>query len=322
MAVRRVTPGARRRRALLGLVGCLLAVAACGSPPADPAPRAPRATGTTYRVWQWNVAGNTLHHGSTTDRLPEAAAASITERNIDFAAFNEVCHGQFQRIRQNLIDAGWPEDPDTFDRFEPGLPGGDPEICGGDSYGIALFSKAPLGPADRRTLPDDGTGEPRKLLCAPLAKTPHRRLCTTHIGISQEVADNGKLYSANQLDDVLDTVERYHAAGDTVILAGDFNAQPTYDRLWPYQTRHGGHYRELDDSDKGHCPGYGEWTADDVPGTAPPCGDKAKIDMIFVREDRIAGPYSADALPIPRGCTGTPACSDHRILTGTVVLKD
>lgn len=275
----------------------------------------------TYRVWQWNVAGNTLHRGSTTDGLAVVAASSVVARRSDFAAFNEVCHGQFQRIRQNLIDAGWPEDPETFDRFEPGIPAGDPEVCGGDSYGIALFSKAPLGPADRRTLPDDGTGERRTLLCAPTGGPVHVRFCTTHIGISQDVAENGRLYSANQLDDVLEAVERYHADGDTVILAGDFNAQPTYDRLWPYYTRHGGHYRELDDDDTDHCPGYGEWTADDVPGTAPPCGEKAKIDMIFVREDAIVGPYSADALPIPRQCAGVPACSDHRILTGKVVLK-
>ncbi|MFI6877294.1 endonuclease/exonuclease/phosphatase family protein [Streptomyces sp. NPDC050400] len=314
MAVRRVT-----RRALLAFL-LLTGTAACGSPAPGPAPHRAPAT-VTYRVWQWNVAGNTLHHGSTTDGLAEAAASSVVQRRSDFAAFNEVCHGQFQRIRQQLIDLGWPDDPETFDRFEPGIPGGDPDVCGGDSYGIALFSKAPLGPADRRTLPDDGTGERRSLLCAPLADTPHRRLCTTHIGISQDLAENGRLYSENQLDDVLDTFEGYRAAGDTVILAGDFNAQPTYDRLRPFLTRHGGHYRELDDSDPDHCPGYGEWTADDVPGTAPPCGDKGKIDMIFVREDAIAGPYSADALPIPRSCAGVPACSDHRILTGEVELR-
>ena len=74
-----------------------------------------------------------------------------------------------------------------------------------------------------------------------------------------------------------------------------------------------GAYRELDDTDP-RCAGYGETT---TPGTAGGrCGQSAKIDMIFVRANRVVGSYSADSLPIP-SC-GASLCSDHRILLGTV----
>jgi hypothetical protein len=58
-------------------------------------------------------------------------------------------------------------------------------------------------------------------------------------------------------------------------------------------------------------------------------GGCAKIDHLVVRQDRIVGPYSADALDTPLTRVGlTPsserpdgACSDHRPLVGTVTLR-
>ena len=100
--------------------------------------------------------------------------------------------------------------------------------------------------------------------------------------------------------------------------------------------------RELDDADLAHCPGYGDWTATGPAGSAPPCSGGsaicqpgeatgcAKIDLAFVREDDIAGPYSADATAIPATCPEVPekpgvysagSCSDHRVLTGTIVVR-
>ncbi|GAB3965809.1 hypothetical protein GCM10027615_11620 [Plantactinospora veratri] len=41
--------------------------------------------------------------------------------------------------------------------------------------------------------------------------------------------------------------------------------------------------------------------------------------MIFVRENRIVGTYTGDSLSVSTACGG--ACSDHRILIGTVTVR-
>ena len=149
----------------------------------------------------------------------------------------------------------------------------------------------------------------------------HLRFCTSHITPETTVID-GQQVNETQLNEVRSRLESLNAAGDTVLVAGDLNAQPHDGRLdtWyspAVSTAHNGSntgaYRELDDTDP-RCSGYGETT---TPGTSGGrCGQSAKIDMIFVRATRIVGPYSADSLPVP-SCGATP-CSDHRALVGTV----
>ncbi|MFJ7068110.1 endonuclease/exonuclease/phosphatase family protein [Streptomyces sp. NPDC101115] len=307
-----------RRGLRLALTGALAAVLlpTTAAQADTPAPR-------TYTVWQWNVAGNTIHGGSTTDGLVTQAAGSIVNRGADFAAFNELCQGQYSALVGELRAKGWPEDPANFARFEPSRPAGNAAVCKGEAYGNAIFSKRPLGGAARFALPDDGTAEKRNMLCAPLTDGTATRFCTTHITTSQS-------FNVAQLDFVHQKLEEYAAAGETALIAGDFNAQPHYGRLNPYyapsvntayNANNTGEYRELDDDDAGNCPGYGEWTADGTPGVTPPCGGYAKIDHIFVRESALAGPYSADSLAVSTACTGVAACSDHRILVGTVTVR-
>lgn len=307
----------RRRGLRLAVAGALAAVLlpATAARAETPAPR-------TYTVWQWNVAGNTIHSGSTTDGMVTQAAASVVSRSADFAAFNELCQGQYSALVEELRAKGWPQDAQNFARFEPSRPAGNASVCKGEAFGNALFSKRPLGGAARFALPDDGTAEKRNLLCAPLTDGTATRFCTTHITTSQTA-------NVAQLEFVRQKLEAYDAAGETTLIAGDFNAQPSYGRLnsyyaasvdTPNNANNTGQYRELDDNDPDHCPGYGEWTADGTPGTTPPCGGNAKIDHIFVRESALAGPYSADSLAISTSCTGVTACSDHRILVGTVTV--
>ncbi|MFF2568840.1 endonuclease/exonuclease/phosphatase family protein [Streptomyces sp. NPDC058084] len=307
-----------RRGLRLALTGALAAVLlpASAARAATPAPR-------TYTVWQWNVAGNTIHDGSTTDGLVTQAAASIVTRGADFAAFNELCQGQYSALVNELRTRGWPQDQANFARFEPSRAAGNAAVCQGEAFGNAIFSKRPLGGAARFALPDDGTAEKRNLLCAPLTDGTATRFCTTHITTSQSS-------NVAQLDFVHQKLEEYAASGETVLTAGDFNAQPHYGRLnsyyapsvnTPNNADNTGQYRELDDDDPGHCPGYGEWTADGTPGATPPCGGNAKIDHIFVRESALAGAYSADSLAVSTACAGVTVCSDHRILVGTVTVK-
>ncbi|MFI6537913.1 endonuclease/exonuclease/phosphatase family protein [Nonomuraea sp. NPDC050547] len=282
---------------------------------------APARAAVSHRVWHWNVAGNTMHKGSTTDGLIPAAVSSITGARAVFASVNELCQQQFDALIQRLRTAGWPEDPANFARFEATIPGRAGGPCQGKAYGIGLFSKKPLGAADRITLPYDGN-EPRKLLCAPLREQKRLRFCTTH----STFVDAFRL---PQLTAIFERMDAYRAAGDQVIVAGDFNAAPNFERMnrfyssqvnTPNNDGNTGHFREVDDADAAACPGYGEGTLQKADGGGP-CRTGTKIDMIFTHDgDYVAASSSGDARPSPTTCAGN-ACSDHRILTGTVTLR-
>ncbi len=312
------------RSALAGTLAALLTSMVLPVAPVSAAPAADR----TYTVWLWNIAGDKIHDGATGNGVITQAADSIVRRGAGLVAFNEVCENQYQALVGELRGRGWPDDPQNFSRFAPSRTAGNAEICQDKAYGNAVFSKAPLGIAERVELPHIAGPERRNLLCAPVLDGGSTRFCTTHLTTSDpgEVNPN----QTEQLRFVRDRLESYHRAGETALIAGDFNVQPDDPRLDSYYSAgadptnnpgtHTGAYRELDDSDT-NCPGYGEWTFDKEQRLAP-CGTKKwKLDLVFVRESDLAGPYSADALGIPTGCTGAGACSDHRVVVGTVTVS-
>lgn len=281
----------------------------------------------TINVWQWNVAGWVMNDGSTTTGMVEAAAASIVNRDADFAAFNELCWSQYVALQDRLKAADWPEG-DSFARFATIRE----TTCDGEPFGIALFSRRQLGIAKKYDLPADGRGGVHKLLCAPLDARPHLRFCTTHI-TGSEATIGGSNIKTQQLAAVWGHLEDLHDNGDTVLIAGDFNVRPHDERLdsWysssldvPNNAGNTGAYRELDDEDP-RCPGVGETTVNEVNGDGEPigveepCGQRPKIDLLFVRESAIAGPYTGDALGKGTACGG--ACSDHRVTIGTVPVR-
>ncbi|GIJ59376.1 endonuclease/exonuclease/phosphatase family protein [Virgisporangium aurantiacum] len=290
----------------------VLALFAGVLPAAPVAAASAAAENVTTTVWQWNVSGWVIHRNSTTDGLIPALTASIRNRNATFVALNEICWDQYKAVQADLAASGWP-DTSNFSRFEAQLD----TVCNGDPFGLAIFSKAPLGTADRFTLtaePRDN-GELRKLLCAPVTGK-RLRLCTTHL------TPYGMVNT--QLNEVRARVEAFEDAGDTVILTGDFNTEPSYDRLNSWYAASAnttinpgnwGRHRELDDTDP-VCLGYGEGTTNRTDNGA--CGLGSKIDLIFVPENRIVGSYFGDSLTISTAC-GKP-CSDHRIVYGTVTL--
>ncbi|ETA71166.1 endonuclease/exonuclease/phosphatase family protein [Actinospica robiniae] len=306
---------------------------------AAPAASADTTTTATYTVWQWNVSGNVMNAGSTSDGMVSAAVSSILNRDADFVSFNEICYSQYKAIQADL--AGTWTTAASFSRFaaseapKAGLCGSTTDDTD-NSFGIALFSKQALGTSSQYTLPSDGSPEDRKMLCAPLAAQPDMVFCTVHITTSPDLTD-GVANNVRQLEYVRSTLDGFDAAGETYIIAGDFNAQPNYGRLNDFydssidtvaNPNNTGSNFELDDTDT-RCPGYGEATA--APGSkeaTPPCGGNAKIDEIFVRSTRVAPntSYSADALAIPVTCTSSAnpgtlvACSDHNVLTGTVTV--
>lgn len=291
----------------------------------------------THTVWHWNVAGSTLHGGAVDDGLVEVLVASVLTRGADLVSLNEVCRQQFDAVVAGLAGAGWAQDPARSAVFHATVEAA-PDVCGGQPFGLALLSAAPVGDVRTTVLPDDGTGATRALLCAVVGPRP-LRFCTTHVTTSS-LPDpaTGLPRNVLQLRAVAVELATYAGQGETALLAGDLNAQPHYARLddWyapsvatPANGANSGRYRELDDTDRG-CPGYGEPTALGPPGEAPPCGGGAKVDHLFVREDRIAGGYRANALEIPHSCPGVPerpgvnaagACSDHHVLLGTVTVR-
>ncbi|WP_372345379.1 endonuclease/exonuclease/phosphatase family protein [Streptomyces sp. KL116D] len=282
----------------------------------------------TYRLWHWNIAGNTLHHGSVSDGLVDALVSSVRNRRADLVSLNEVCHGQYEAVRDRLRRAGWPADRGDFARFSPTLSARTGLCRGSEPYGIALFSKWPLGRATAYVLPSDGTAERRVLLCAPLAARPGVTFCTTHL-TPRAAPRNGRSPNERQVAAVRARLDAFAAAHRSYLVAGDFNAQPHHRSLnQMYGTAvdsavNGGNrgaHRELDDADRGHCAGHGERT---FTGTASPgpCGTGVKLDLLFARAAQITGAHSADSLALPTSCAGLRHCSDHRALTGVVTLR-
>ncbi|MFB7239331.1 endonuclease/exonuclease/phosphatase family protein [Streptomyces sp. NPDC056269] len=318
--------------ARFGRVPSALAVALCAALLPAAAAQAETTSAKTYNIWQWNVGGSTIHGGKSDTGMVDGAVASIVNRNADFVAFNELCKGQWDTLVTKLRAAGWPADSTNFARFEPSIASGT-DVCGGAAFGNAIFSKRPLGTADRIALPDDPSSEQRNMLCAPLRDDATTRFCTTHIAAINTDKGVTNEHKLQQLAAVQVQLDSWVGQGQTVMIAGDFNAQPHYSSLDTYyssslnvtnlNTSNRGSFRELDDNDSGNCLGYGEWTADNPKALAPAaCGGMQKIDLIFVSEASLAGPgsYSADSLAIAENCDSG-KCSDHRILTGTVNLK-
>ncbi|MEU2550046.1 endonuclease/exonuclease/phosphatase family protein [Streptomyces roseolus] len=314
------------------------------------------AEAVTYTAWTWNISGHKMNHGRVDSGLVEEAVGSIrrAENAVDFVSFNEICHSQYRAIRTQL--ASWNPDNPSYARFQEAIPAGSKgadgrSICGGESFGKALFSSHQLGGAEYRTFAQesglsywsaDGVEHPvmNGLLCAPLAARPTMKFCSVHIG---PVSTTERPYGHRQLVELDGILDGFAAAGQTYMIAGDFNAEPDYDRLNRFYAKevpepagsrkeadNYGEHRELDDMDVS-CPGYGEETSAN-PLAGLPCGKpRPKIDMIFVRADRLASPdYSADSKAIPF-CTeidangalktgSTEPCSDHRVLIGRAML--
>jgi endonuclease/exonuclease/phosphatase family metal-dependent hydrolase len=312
-------------RRLAGLLVAFVLAVAAASPATAAAP--PPITA-SYTVWSWNVSGWEINGASTTNRMVDSAVASIQNRGAQFVVLNELCWQQYKEIQSRLAAAGWPQDATNFSRFEKQR--GDK--CKNQLFGVAIFSKFPLGPVESVTLPQDQSDEQRKLLCAPLVAQPHLRFCGTHVSPSQKPLQGQAEGNANlaQLQTILGRLEQQNANGDTTLIAGDFNAEPDFGRLddWydselvtDYNKLNRGQYRELDDTEA-TCPGYGEATTENNIDGA--CDQPKKIDFIWVRKNHLAGPYSEDSLAISHSCTsrtGDTACSDHRIITGTVKVS-
>lgn len=278
----------------------------------------------SYTIWHWNIAGYKMNKGSTTNGMTSVAVRSILNRKAQLISFNEMCSSQYNDVKKRLERVKWSHKAD-FSAFVTTNDSG----CAGKPYGNAIFIKGGVSNVDRYTLQNDGSKEVRAMVCALVSHTKDR-FCTVHITTSNQKIQS-KAINGQQLTYVRSILDRYYHQGQHIIIAGDFNSQPNYERLnsWYASSLKTSNnignksvYREVDDNDPAHCLGYGEWTAVS-PNESTPCGTpNKKIDMIFFRENQVAS-YSGDSLSIARKCGAkkAAACSDHRILIGTITFK-
>lgn len=285
-----------------------------------------------YTVWHWNVAGVKVNGGSTTNGMTETAVRSIINRKAELVSFNELCPNQYNAIKNRLQAAGW-SSSNNFSSFVDANKGqgGCPGEGGNKLIGNAIFIKGGISSVDIHKLPNRAD-EKRSMICGRVigAKV---RFCSTHIAVKGGSTDG---IFERQLGTVRNILyDKYIAAGEKVIVAGDFNGQPSYEAMNTWYSKNAsttnnrgntGYYREVDDLDP-RCPGYGEWTA--VSTSAGPCGQQGtKIDMIFFRESQVKE-YSGEALALGEVCADAlgktkarVACSDHRVLTGSILFKN
>jgi len=288
-------------------------VAQDAATPVDAGPvEGPTTVEAAYRVLHWNIAGG-KENDCATRGITDAVLRYVRNRELDFVGLNEVCPAQYDAIRDALrTHWGLP----ASRRFSAYVGDETPRVVGN-----AIFSRFGLDDVTRLRVGEDRYGN-RNLLCGAVPARAHLRFCSVHL-------TPGDATARRQLSRVLARIERWwENRGDTVILTGDLNLLPDDVRLNEVYSAAANHprnnpdnhgrYRELDDADADHCPGYGERS---LPGTSRgPCASGAKIDFIFVRQNRIVdGDYSADTLDIPRTCTG--ACSDHRAVGGRVRVR-
>jgi len=285
-----------------------------------------------FTAWQWNIEGG--YNGTHLQQV-QVVTGSILKYDADFVVVNEVCHDQYKTLITRLRDEGWPTGT-SYARYtrmddRTSCKAGDANPNG--SVGFAIFSKHQLAAGiERIDLPEDTydtlPNRTHRLACATLQADPNVRLCATHITPTrQDTNDNPVTIRSRQILAVTEKVNAHVAAGDAVLLAGDFNMEPHetgLDRLYSptvagtvNQGNHG-QFRELDDNDPANCLGHGAYTKDN--GTGPTeCGPGGrKLDYLFASENHITGDHSASVLNISQTCGGP--CSDHHAIVGNVTL--
>ena len=295
------------------------AAAGTGAPDPGPVTAEDRASGPIAEhidVLTYNVCATGNRNGTCVDTLKparrrvwaETVAGLIERRDIEVASFTEMCYAQVSLLKRKLpgyrfvwygIDrAGGRRGPDPCRRLWGGLTGRavPPD---GKTFGMALaFRGRTIGPPLRRRLRVDLAPDgpdvrilPRGLLCARGVLGRRRAVgCVTHISATESPRQVAELVAE-------------YAAGDPVILTGDFNRKPGDRELsCLYGMGLGeGEYTEVDAAPDG------------VPrrGGAPTTRGGRKIDYIFATEDDFL-PDGAEVISVK------PELSDHRPLTGTL----
>jgi endonuclease/exonuclease/phosphatase family metal-dependent hydrolase len=295
-----VSRGAALAAVLVALLGLVVGVVVLVPVLSGPTTAAPAATpapapAAELRVMTWNVKTNEFD-------APDWAPV-VAEQAPDVVAFQEICAGDAEDLADLL-------------RTQHGLdyqvvPGSAREAiyetcrttaAGPVVFGQAVLSRVPLRDPVTTPLPDpDGLDEPRALLSVTLdLPGAPVRLLTTHITIGADTGDDAAKKARRRVlqgEQIAAVARAAAAAGERVVLMGDFNVGPDDPRLDPVE-RAG-----LQEVDRGRNAPTGN-NRIDAPGSA---ADR-KIDYMFLEGVGQVGEPETFWVP----------SSDHRPLVATL----
>lgn len=279
----------------------------------------------TYNLFQFNVGGHVWEHGNDHATSPDdpvealyrsLAVDSPRERA---ASLNELCKNQFDHLMAKL-PAEW---RGRFVVTKEPQAGGD--LCKAESrdgkqhkFGNAILVRAaPIvsGSVRREPLPYKKNGEHRHLICVTADLPTKIRFCSVHIA-PLGTWDNDK--HAKQKAQIRRVREVVNSFNRPVVLMGDFNTDPTSDKLDQiyHDTKYGGGAfgkfleADHDTASYGNTPnprcrcGHYTWSRKS--------GLQRKLDYIFFTDRHFSQVSGDRATPTTN--------SDHYILRGQVQI--
>jgi endonuclease/exonuclease/phosphatase family metal-dependent hydrolase len=239
----------------------------------------------------FNICGAVCRDGEVPDTAAHVVRR-VLDGDLDVAFLQEVCRGQFQRIKASLRKKGYTA---LFARTAADA------RCDGDAghgkgFGVALLVRGEAGRPVRLALPV-GAGYERRSMLGATATIGGRMTFVASVHASPSV-DAGR-------DAQLDAVARYLDAKAPMptIVGGDFNTlpgDPAMARFYAPRAGGTGRYLELDELRDGTPTRSGRPTYNTVP---------RKIDYIF---------FSGAHFRTPRANVIRTSMSDHSVYLGGV----
>lgn len=256
-----------------------------------PAPAA--SASVTFNAQTWNVCGRACD--MTTNKIGTIGYYIASVIRPQVVILNEVCNGQFEALKANLVSRGyamdgyfgqasvdwWADAACTY-----GLPSGQ-----SGRYGNAVLTRGAFSSYNNTLLTRTGDQEQRGYLCMTTMIARSTRVCGTHLATGTG-SEYDRYWGINQ-------IANYHAnlgASAPIISGGDFNTTPG----------------QTDIAQMYFSPGYStEVDRADNEITR----DTRKIDYVFHRHSTLRG--STGAVVTPTG--PYPGAFDHRILYGNII---
>jgi len=206
----------RRRARLLFIVG----MAALVVDPGFVTATRPAAAAEPVRVMQYNVCGAICNGGVVAkpgrdNDVVEDVRNRIVAARPHIVTLNEVCNGQFARLKNVLQGSHWPMDG-VFRKQR-----NDGRCKDGSGFGDAVLTAGPVGRTEVLQLPDRGS-EDRAIICVHTYAHGPVLACALHLVTGQ----NGTQERLEQLAAAAKALNR-KAAERAVIVGGDFNTVPS-----------------------------------------------------------------------------------------------
>lgn len=247
-------------------------------------------------VMSFNVCGGVCHHGEVT-RTAAYTAQTAVARKASVVLLQELCYGQFLRVRSLLAEQGY---TGTFTAAtqSKGCAVDDPGRH--TSFGVAVLVKGQYSGRAVKILPTPAGIEKRRLLRVTAVVGGR----STIVAVVHLSPSPGSATSA-QLADVAHDLNP-PAAGGPVIVGGDFNAQPGNPGLgaiYSSAAEGTGQFFEADELRTGVARRGGVPTFDTT---------SRKIDYVFFAAGFFTGP---SALSLAS------QVSDHRVYLGSATTR-